>query len=136
MRAGPPLQLRCVQVGHEAPPIESTLCLVVAKADVDLLAFKLHLMGLGGLGGGHREGGARSDIELGPMPWTGDRALLWVERPFAKWAAVVSADIIQGVEMSGRVNQHDKPVLDLNQHFAGVRNLGQLRDWNEIAHIA
>src|SRR3954452_19111357 len=59
--------------------------LIVGKPDQDLLAQKLHVVGLRCLRCRHRNSRTGLHVELGPMPRTGDCPLLWIKRPIAQW---------------------------------------------------
>ena len=112
--------------------------LVFAKPHEDLPAFDFHFVRPGRLGRRHRDGRAGADIELRPVPRTGDRLPRRIDRPFAERPAVVRANVVERVKMPGRMNEHHEPLADLDQQAAGVGYLGRLchRQQNSVMILA
>jgi hypothetical protein len=84
--------------------------------------------------GRHREGRSRADIKLGPMAGASDGSFLRVDGAITQWSTIVRADVIERIEVPRGVYQDDQPVVDFDQHLAGVGKLGDFGDWNEFAH--
>ena len=75
---------------------------------------------------------ARANVVLPAMPRAGDRAA--GERPFSKWAALVRANPVEGVELVVNVEQGDHPPGgDELARFAGG-NLRCFRDFDPVGH--
>ena len=94
----------------------------------------LHLVGRGIDGGGHRQRLAGADVELRPVPRAGDRVI--VERAFGERPAVVRADVVDAEELAADAEQHDDPIVDLEQHLAGIGEVGRFGNADEVGHDA
>src|SRR5262245_29300736 len=66
------------------------------------------------------------------MPGTGD--LIAAQLPFPQRAAVVRANIVDAVEFSRHVKQHDQPVVHLQQLLARIGKVGNAGDFDELRH--
>ena len=72
------------------------------------------------------------DVELRPMAGTGERLLRGVEGSFAQRAAVMRADVVEGVPMTRGVDQYDQPITDFDQFLAWIGDVcdaGDCRAW-------
>ena len=81
---------------------------------------------------GKAEGFARPDVEPGPVPGATD--LGPVQVPFGQRAAVVSADVVDGVKLPVDVEDRDRPAFQVNQLLAAWRDLVEKGDLREVRH--
>src|SRR4051812_30924189 len=99
--------------------------LTVAQPNKNAISLNLNFMRPGRLRRRHRRG-AGFHIELGSMPGTFNRPVSHTKRPLAERPAVMRADVVQGVYMPGRTDQHHEPLADLDEQLARVGDLVQL----------
>ena len=82
--------------------------------------------------GRHRERSTRADIKLCAVSGAGD--LVVPQFAVGKRAAVVGADVVDGVEHAADVKQRDHVVIDLDEGLARIGDLGNVGHSDELSH--
>ena len=82
---------------------------------------------------GHGKRLASTDVELRAMPRTGNRVV--VQLAFGQWPAVMCADIVESKELAVNLEKRHEAIINLDQHFAGIRQVGNAGDTDKVSHI-
>ena len=90
-------------------------------------------MGHRGLSSRHAGHTAAADVEFGPVAWTGD--LKTLKTPVAERAPVVGADIVNAKVAVANLEQNHQPVVNFDQQFSAVSDLGLLGSIKELTHL-
>jgi hypothetical protein len=64
--------------------------------------------------------------------WAGDRVVF--ELSFCQGTAVMRANIVEREELAINFEQGHEPILDLNQHLAGLGKVGHFGNAYEVCH--
>ncbi len=124
----------CVSVVNLSVELER---LVVAQPHEDLVAFDFHFMRPGRLGRRHREGRAGFDVELRPVPRTGDRAR-FADRAALRSAARRRACRCRPARTNARPRESARPAARRPRPAAcpGSGISDSLRDCDKISHVS
>jgi len=99
----------------------------------DVVTFDLYDVRCRSFGRRHRTHFSIRDVEFRSVSWARDR--IAVEDSITKRTAIVRADIFQASKGPANVKQNHQMIVDFQQLFARIGDVGRLGYFDEFAHV-